>query len=127
MSNAVIERMLSSFDQAASRGIPASRIVRGLEQKFGWRRERVIEALLEHHRIDGASVGEETLIWTRSPAPAAASSVEEQSELQFLQAAIDYAVAHGIIDSRSMQKIPATHIFNTLVTTISKDSEHAAA
>lgn len=100
-------RILACFDQAASRGIPASRIITGLVNKFEIRQPRVTELLTVHKRITTCTVGDvEAYVATQRAVYVHPSSNKFVME-QLVQAAVDYGMTQQHLDAETVASAAA--------------------
>lgn len=115
-------KLFASFDQAVARGLPARNIIAGLARKFDLRHGQVVDALIETRRIHAINAAGGTLFWAVSPAQAAARNVERQTELDLIQAGIDYALSQGMIDPEELQNSHPDKIRRLVAQSLWKES-----
>lgn len=114
------KRLTAGFDQAWSRGLLASDIVSGLAQKHDLPRERILATLEALRRVDTSIAQGELVCWpaeTPSHAPAGrpSAAVAHHAEAALLQAAIDYAVHHGLITPDRLRQVHPNQLFRTVL------------
>lgn len=123
MTDGMTEKVLQSFDQALARGVPAIKIVRGVARTFDLRRERVLEILTEAGRIRTINSDGATVLWSTCPPPASARSVERQTREELLQAGVDYAIAHRLVDSKDIARTGPVRLFELVKTSLGSPDE----
>lgn len=126
MDSELLDQITESFDQASSRGIPASETTRRLAVKFDIREERVVDALREAERIATASFGGSTIVWSADqPNEPASHDLERQLSAVLLQAGINLALSRGVISNDYLESQPADKVMHDLFSHLAAADDQA--